>query len=433
MALARNPADVTGPAGAATGVLRSSVGRLRESIATRARALPLARHAWARYRRRKYEQRISRFVEEKTGRADRLPQGVVYEATMRCNLHCEFCYVGDLLNIEGEWREEMTLDALRKAFPDNPGLQVSLTGGEIFMRKDIMSVLDLFREKGYACGYLTTNGTIISDERAEALADLAAAGFLKHISVSIDGPGDIHDVARGLKGTFARTCDGLRRLQAAAKRKHAPLRVSINTTVAHESLDALDQMVDVAEELGVDAIGLNHLMFSTPEEVAETVRLIGAADGSAIATFVTADPGLDVDIVRTKIAALQDKCRERNVLFDFRPKVHPQLIDNYYTPGAKLEGRCLYPFLHARVSFSGKVYFCPFIRVEVGDLAESSLEEIWNGERYVDMRKRLVENGIFPVCRRCCKVELSPVALAEPFGAGVPRPARRAIPLTVVR
>ena len=61
--------------------------------------------------------------------------------------------------------------------------------------------------------------------------------------------------------------------------------------------------------------------------------------------------------------------------------MHPQLIENYYTPGAKLEGRCLYPFLHARVSFSGKVYFCPFIRVEVGDLATSSLEEIWNGER----------------------------------------------------
>ena len=34
---------------------------------------------------------------------------------------------------------------------------------------------------------------------------------------------------------------------------------------------------------------------------------------------------------------------ERNVLFDFRPKVHPQLMENYYTPGAKLEGRCLYP------------------------------------------------------------------------------------------
>ena len=407
--------------------------KLRESIATRARALPSARHAWARYRRRRYEQRIQRFLDDKSGRADRLPLGAVYEATMRCNLHCEFCYVGDLLNIEGEWRQELTLDTLAKAFPDRAGFQISLTGGEIFMRKDIMSVLNLFREKGYACGYLTTNGTIINEERANALADLAAAGFLKHISVSVDGPGELHDAARGLKGTFERTCAGLRRLQEAARRKHAPLRVSINTTVAHESLDALDQMVDVAEELGVDAIGLNHLMYSTPEEVAETVRLIGAPDASVIATYVTPDPGLDIDIVRTKVAALQEKCRRKNVLFDYRPKVHPQLIDNYYTPGARLEGRCLYPFLHARVSFSGKVYFCPFIRVEVGDLTRSSLEEVWNSDKYVSMRRTLVEHGLFPVCRRCCKVELSAQPVAEPFGAGVEAPARRAIPLTVVR
>ena len=71
--------------------------------------------------------------------------------------------------------------------------------------------------------------------------------------------------------------------------------------------------------------------------------------------------------------------------------------------------------------------------MEVGDLNTQSLEEIWNGEKLVDMRRRLVENGIFPVCRRCCKVELSPVPVAEPFGAGVPAPSRRAIPLTVVR
>jgi MoaA/NifB/PqqE/SkfB family radical SAM enzyme len=407
--------------------------RLRDSIATRARALPVARHAWARYRRHRYEQRIQRFVSEKSGRADRLPVGAVYEATMRCNLHCEFCYVGDLLNIEGEWRQELTLETLAKAFPNHEGFQISLTGGEIFMRKDIMSVLSLFRDKGYACGYLTTNGTIINEERANALADLAAAGFLKHISVSVDGPGELHDAARGLKGTFERTCAGLKRLQDAARRKNAPLRVSINTTVAHESLTALDRMVDVADELGVDAIGLNHLMYSTPEEVAETVRLIGAPDASVIATFVTPDPGLDIEVVRTKVAALQEKCRRKNVLFDYRPKVHPQLIDNYYTPGARLAGRCLYPFLHARVSFSGKVYFCPFIRVEVGDLTRSTLEEVWNGEKYVSMRRALVENGIFPVCRRCCKVELSAEPVEEPFGAGVDAPARRAIPLTVVR
>ena len=133
----------------------------------------------------------------------------------------------------------------------------------------------------------------------------------------------------------------------------------------------------------------------------------------------------------SEVAALAAKCRERNLLFDYRPKVHQPLMDNYYTPGAKLEGRCLYPFLHARVGFSGKVYFCPFIRVEVGDLATSSMEEIWNNDKYVEMRRRLLEHGIFPVCRRCCKVELSPEPVAEPFPQGAA--PRRAIPLTVVQ
>jgi len=288
------------------------VRKLRDHLATHARALPVARHAWARYRRRRYERRIRRFLDEGTGRADRLPMGAVYEATMRCNLHCEFCYVGDLLNLEGEWRQELTIEELSKAFPAQKDFQISLTGGEIFMRKDIMSVLDLFREKGYAAGYLTTNGTIITEERADALAELAAKGFLKHISVSVDGPKDVHDIARGLKGTFERTTEGLKRLQAAARRKNTPLRVSINTTVAHESLEALDQMVDVAEELG--------------------------------------------------------------------------------------------------------------------DLTKNSLEEVWNGEKYVAMRGKLLEHGIFPVCRRCCKVELSPV----PAVATADLPRRRAIPMTVV-
>ena len=56
----------------------------------------------------------------------------------------------------------------------------------------IFDVLDLFKGKGYSCGYITTNGTIIDDERADALAALAQSGFLKHVSVSVDGPKDVY-------------------------------------------------------------------------------------------------------------------------------------------------------------------------------------------------------------------------------------------------
>ncbi len=393
----------------------SLTAHLREAVARRARGVPALTSLWAKYRKRKYARQVERFERERTGDAGRLPMGVVYEATMRCNLTCEFCYVGDLLNIEGEWRQELPMDTLRRAFPDQDGLQVSLTGGEIFMRKDILDVMEVFQGKGYVCGYLTTNGTIITDERADALADLASRGFLKHISVSIDGPGEMHDKARGVKGTFERTSAGLRRLQEAARRTHAPLRVSINTTVAHETLEVLDQMVDVAAELGVDAIGLNHLMFSTPAEVQDTIRQLGTDDPKVISTYVTDDPGLDAARVRAQVDALIAKCRDRGIRFDMRPKVKPAILDEYYTPGTPLAGRCLYPFLYARVSFSGKAYFCPFIRLEVGDLTQQSLEEVWTGPRYVALRKKLVEARLFPVCRRCCKVELD----GQPAGSAL--------------
>jgi MoaA/NifB/PqqE/SkfB family radical SAM enzyme len=385
-----------------------TLGRLRDFVVAPLRRWRLAQHLHARWRHRSYEKSVERFLRERTGVADRVPAGVVYEATMRCNLKCDFCYVGDLLNLEGEWREELTADALGKAFPAKRGLQVSLTGGEVFVRKDVEQLLELFRQKGYTCGYLTTNGTAITEARAAAVADLALAGFVRHISVSIDGPGELHDAARGVKGTFERTATGLRRLQEAARAKGAPLKVSINTTVTRESLGALDRMVDVAEELGVDAIGLNHLMYATPDEVDQTLKILGETDRRLIATFVTADPGLSPATVSAKVAALEARCREKRIRFDYRPKVHPQLIEGYYTPGTPLRGRCLYPFLNARVGFSGKVYFCPFIRIEVGDLAVSTLEEVWNDARYVALRRRLLERELFPVCRRCCKVELSP-------------------------
>ncbi len=361
-------------------------------------------------RRSRHERLVDGFITAADGRAGPFPEVIVYEPTMRCNLRCGFCYVGGLLNVEGESRQELSLDVLTRVFPPRTGLRINLTGGEIFCRRDMVDVLALFRDKGYACGYLTTNGVLIDDARADALSALAAAGFLKHVSVSIDGPGSVHDQARGVAGTFERTAAGLRRLQEAAARRHAPLRLSINTTVTRQSLGTLERVAEVARELGIDAIGLNHLMFATSAEVAETARLLGTTDVGVISTFVTDDAGVTPGEVRIRVEALERACRQQRVRFDVRPKVTAGLMQSYYTSGAPLSGRCLYPFLNARVSSTGKVFFCPFIRIEVGDLTSAPLEAIWNGDRYVDLRRRLLESRLFPVCRRCCKVELSAAA-----------------------
>ncbi len=61
------------------------VPRLREAVALRARRFPAVTRLLARYRKHRYEGVVEQFVRNQDGRAGRLPQGVVYEATMRCN------------------------------------------------------------------------------------------------------------------------------------------------------------------------------------------------------------------------------------------------------------------------------------------------------------------------------------------------------------
>ena len=204
------------------------------------------------------------FLEKKDGRAGRLPQGVVKDDAVQLAL--QFCYVGTLLNIEGEWRERCRSDAQARV-PDDADLQVSLTGGEIFMRKDILDVLQTFKDKDYVCGYLTTNGNIISDERADAWPSCRRRVPVTHQRLDRRPGPAARQSTRGERHVRAHV-GGPAAAQDAARK--APLR-SASTPLSRTTLDARS-MVDVAAELGVDAIGLNHLMFSTPVEVEETVR-----------------------------------------------------------------------------------------------------------------------------------------------------------------
>jgi Fe-coproporphyrin III synthase len=358
-----------------------------------------------RITRARRDWQTKKFVDRADGVADPLPRFVVYEPTLLCNLHCSFCYVADILNPE-DWRQkELSIEELDRIFSRGVGF-FNVTGGEPFVRKNLLEIFELFRAKGMRCDYVTTNGTVIREDRATALAELVRSGFLKHISVSIDGPPDFHDAVRGQRGAFRKAADNIVMLRARFAETGTSLPLSINTTLTAGNLHLLKQVVDEAEKLDVDLIGLNQLMFATRREVQETLAIIGETDPGVISTYVTDDPGIVPeqvpDVLREAVAYAETK----GITINWRPGQGYDDLVHYYTPDRPLAGQCFYPFFGGRVTYDGKVHFCPFIRVEVGDLRRQSLEEVWNAPRYVELRQKLLKNGIFPVCRRCCKVEL---------------------------
>jgi radical SAM protein with 4Fe4S-binding SPASM domain len=88
--------------------------------------------------------------------------------------------------------------------------EVTLIGGEAYLRPDWLTVVEAIRQAGMACT-LTTGGYGIS----AALARRMRQAGLQQVSVSIDGCQRTHDALRGTPGSWSAAFDSLQRLREA--------------------------------------------------------------------------------------------------------------------------------------------------------------------------------------------------------------------------
>lgn len=130
--------------------------------------------------------------------------------TRECNLACPYCFYDHIM----EQRQDLDLDTWRRYFSLFKSLavrSVSLTGGEVFTRKDIWEIIDSIIECRMRYGILT-NGTLIDEQVINRFSDGKRLDRLDSIQVSIDGScPDIHDRIRG-PGSFEKAVRGLRLL-----------------------------------------------------------------------------------------------------------------------------------------------------------------------------------------------------------------------------
>jgi radical SAM protein with 4Fe4S-binding SPASM domain len=175
------------------------------------------------------------------------PAACILNLTDRCNLGCHHCAVfGQARLVPGtRWRRKPDapvprLTRIMDRIADGGVRHVALFGGEPLLRRDAETILRLARERYVRVG-LATNGTLITDATAQLMAELGT-----EVLVSLDGScADVHDRLRGA-GTFAKTVEGLGRLQRAGCRG-----VRIATTITRQNARDVPNMVRLARRLGV--------------------------------------------------------------------------------------------------------------------------------------------------------------------------------------
>jgi len=181
---------------------------------------------------------------------------IQWHLTERCNLKCTHCYQSSNPGTELSFAEvEAAVDEVSDmlvAWTAQYGLSFSpsfnITGGEPFLRKDIFDILGIISNRGYEI-YLLSNGTLISKEKAQALALLGIRG----VQVSIEGPEVIHEQIRG-KGSFSQSLSGIRNLLDAG------LNVSLNVTLSELNAGYFLDLVSLASSLGVRRLGFSRLV-----------------------------------------------------------------------------------------------------------------------------------------------------------------------------
>lgn len=184
-------------------------------------------------------------------RYTKIPHSVRLTLTNRCNLHCSFC-LNDSTNEQAneELRTEEWL-AFIERLKELRVFNISLSGGEIFIRKDLLVLLTRLRENRMHRITLLTNGTLITGEIAAQLNQLK----IKNISISLDGLEESHDQIRGL-GAFRKTVAGIRHLIAGG------IKPQISFTPTRSNYKDLGPLIDLIDALGLSALHVNTL---TPE------------------------------------------------------------------------------------------------------------------------------------------------------------------------
>jgi AdoMet-dependent heme synthase len=179
-------------------------------------------------------------LEEITAKALRLnvPLAVQLDITYRCNERCVHCYLDH--HDHGEMTSSEILRLIDE-MADAGVLTLTLSGGEIFLRKDLFEIVEHARRLTF-CVKLKTNALLIGEREAARLRDLA----VQEIQVSIySHRPEVHDAITLVPGSLNRSLTAIRFLKAQ------DLKVVMANVLMRQNMSDYAAVKDLAEEIGV--------------------------------------------------------------------------------------------------------------------------------------------------------------------------------------
>lgn len=168
-----------------------------------------------------------------------VPISVQLDVTYRCNERCVHCY------LDHDDHGEMTtaeICGLLDQMAEAGVFFLTLSGGEVFMRRDFFKIVEHARSLMF-CVKVKTNAFMIREQEARQLRDLA----VQEVQVSIySHQAEVHDAITLLPGSLKRSIAGIKLLRAHG------VKVIIANVLMMRNLGDHAGVVELAKELGAE-------------------------------------------------------------------------------------------------------------------------------------------------------------------------------------
>ena len=276
-----------------------------------------------------------------------VPLVMSWNVTRECNMKCSHCYINATdKKLDNELTTKEAKVLMDQIYQVSRPLLI-LSGGEPLLRPDIFELIEYGSAKGLKMG-LGSNGSLIDDAVA---AKLKAAGIAT-VSISLDSNiAAQHDEFRGVSGAWEKAVNACKAL------RNNNVLVQVNTTLTQQNYNQIDDIMSLAEGIGVENF---HLFFLVP-----TGRGTKLTDIS---------PQKYEDMITNTFAKVSK--HRLNV----RPSCAPQFMR--IAKGMGLDMRqwirgCIAGMYYCRIYPNGDVTPCPYLPIKLGNVREKSFSEIW--------------------------------------------------------
>lgn len=367
--------------------------------------LPIARWGYRLVSARDYYPQYV-FSKGKAG----IPREIKYEITFRCNLRCIMCPLAAAFDDPGsklvrEWKEEkeLTTQEIFNLIDDAARMgvkKIGITGGEPFLRKDIIEIVQHIKKNKLKAAILS-NGTLIDQRTAERIVQTG----LDTLQFSIDGSEEIHNRIRNSSTAYAKSMDAARFVrQAMMQNKARKPALSFCCTISSENVGSFKRIVDAAK--AVDAsISFGYLFYTTKEMEKKTNQEVQIGDvkgeNQDIPDYLKR---FDVERLYTEVVETKRFARDIGVSVTFEPDLTKEEIRRRFEDDTyAYTNKCFYPWYALRINPYGAVYPCS-MNMRMGSIREEPLSAIWNNEAYIRFRTKLKQQMLFPKCAKCCKL-----------------------------